>query len=158
MSALSVKRGRRYRPATRDEVLEAAGAYLVEEKRGEKIQTVDAGVLIARHLAAGRAYETFGVIYLDTRHQLIAAEPMFRGTIDGASVHPREVVRRALELNAAAVIAFHNHPSGDPSPSHADRKITQKLQQALALLEIRLLDHVIVTNASYVSLAERGLV
>src|SRR5690606_23300566 len=130
MSPLAVKHGRRYRPATRDEVLEAAAAYLVEEHRGEAITTVEAGVLIARHLVAGRDYESFGAAFLTTRHTLIAAEVLFRGTIDGATVYPREVVRRSLQLGAAAVIVFHNHPSGDPTPSEADKRLTRKLRDA----------------------------
>jgi len=155
VSALRVKHGRRYRPATRDEVLEAAATYLVEERRGQRIVTVQAGVLIARHLVAGRDYESFGAAFLTTRHTLITAEVLFRGTVDGATVYPREVVKRALQLGAAAVIVFHNHPSGDPTPSEADRKITKKLREALRLVDVRLLDHVVVTNASHVSFAER---
>src|SRR5690606_34758826 len=145
MNALTIKHGRRYRPATRDEVLEAAASYLVEERRGEPITTVEAGVLIGRHLCAGREHEVFASIWLDTRHRLIAAEPQFRGTIDGTSVYAREVVKRALQINAAAVIFAHNHPSGVAEPSEADRSMTRKLQQALALIDVRVLDHVIVT-------------
>ena len=146
MSALSIKQGRRYRPATRDEVLEAAATYLVEERRGEIINSVEAGVLIARHLAAGREHEIFAAIWLDTRHRLIAAEPMFRGTIDAAAVYPREVVKRALQLPAAAVIFAHNHPSGNPEPSESDRRITETLRKALAVVDVRMLDHLVVTK------------
>ena len=103
-------------------------------------------------------HEVFACVFLDTRHHVIAFEELFRGTVDGASVHPREVVKRALAHNAAAVILAHNHPSGIPEPSEADRSITRKLQNALALVEIRVLDHLIVGGAAVVSLAERGLV
>jgi DNA repair protein RadC len=105
---------------------------------------------------AERPYEVFGVIFADNRHRVITLEEMFRGTIDGASVHPREVVKRALQLNAASVILFHNHPSGNPEPSEADKRITARLKEALALIEIRVLDHVIVGGMETFSFAERG--
>lgn len=100
--------------------------------------------------------EVFSVIFLDNRHRMIAFDNMFYGTIDGASVHPREVVKRALQHNAAAVIFSHNHPSGVSEPSHADTRITQRLTDALALVDVRVLDHVIVGQDTY-SFAEHGL-
>ena len=103
-------------------------------------------------------HEVFCCLFLDTRHRLIRYEELFRGTIDGATVYPREVVKRALVHNASAVILGHNHPSGVSEPSEADRSITLKLAKALALVEIRLLDHVVVSRGGHVSLAERGLV
>lgn len=103
-------------------------------------------------------YEVFACLFLDNRHRVIAGEEMFRGTIDGASVHPREVVRRALVHNAAAVILAHNHPSGVAEPSAADVAITRRLRDALALVDVRVLDHLIVGESTPVSLAERGLV
>jgi DNA repair protein RadC len=102
-------------------------------------------------------YEVFCCFYLDNRNRLIHFEELFRGTIDGTSVHPREVVRRALEQNAAAMILAHNHPSGVAEPSHADELITRRLRDALALVEVRLLDHLVVGDGECVSLAERGL-
>ncbi len=104
-----------------------------------------------------RPYEVFCCLHLNTRHQLIAFEELFRGTIDGASVHPREVVKSALARNAAAVILAHNHPSGVAEPSHADELITQRLRDALALVDVRVLDHVIVGDGRCMSFAERGL-
>ena len=104
-----------------------------------------------------RPYEVFCCLHIDTRHRLIAYEELFRGTIDGASVHPREVVRQALAHNAAAVILAHNHPSGVAEPSQADELITRRLRDALALVEIRVLDHLIVGGAGCMSFAERGL-
>ena len=104
----------------------------------------------------GRRNEVFGIIYLDTRHRLIKIEELFNGTVDGAAVYPRVVLQQALEKNAAAVILFHNHPSGVAEPSEADRGITQKLGRALALIDVRLLDHLVVTDGAFVSLAERG--
>jgi len=102
-------------------------------------------------------YEVFCCLYLDNRNRLIGIEELFRGTIDGASVHPREVVRQAISNNAAAVILAHNHPSGVAEPSHADETITRRLQDALGLVDIRLLDHVVTGDGSAVSFAERGL-
>lgn len=102
--------------------------------------------------------ETFCCLFLDNRHRLIQFERLFEGTIDGASVHPREVVKRALHHNAAAVIAAHNHPSGVAEPSHADRAITVRLRDALALVDIRVLDHMVVGSHEVVSMAERGLI
>ena len=105
-----------------------------------------------------RPYEVFCVLFLDNRHRLIAFDEMFRGTIDGASVHPREVVRQALQRNAAAVILAHNHPSGVAEPSQADELITLRLRDALGLVDIRVLDHLIVGDTRVVSLAERGVI
>lgn len=101
--------------------------------------------------------EVFAALFLDNRHRVIAYEELFHGTIDGASVHPREVVRRALALNAAALIVAHNHPSGVAEPSRADQQITEQLKRALALVEIRLLDHLVVGDGEVRSLAEEGL-
>lgn len=106
---------------------------------------------------SGYAHEVFGVLFLDNRHRVIAFEELFRGTINGASVYPREVVRRSLELNAAALIVAHNHPSGSAEPSSADLALTRRLSDALRLVDIRLLDHVVVGQGQAVSLADRGL-
>ncbi|MEL7537995.1 MAG: DNA repair protein RadC [Pseudomonadota bacterium] len=103
-----------------------------------------------------KPYEVFCCLYLDNRHRVIRFEELFRGTIDGASVYPREVVRAALAVNAAAVILAHNHPSGVAEPSTADELLTKRLIRALALIDIRLLDHMIVGERGCVSLAERG--
>ena len=102
-------------------------------------------------------HEVFCCIYLDNRHRLIHFAELFRGTIDGASVHPREIVKQALQQNCAAVIVAHNHPSGIAEPSRADELITLKIKEALALVDIRLLDHIVVGDGVAVSLAERGL-
>jgi len=100
--------------------------------------------------------EKFGVIFLDAQHRCIDFEILFHGTIDGAAVYPREVVKAALKHNAAALIFTHNHPSGFAEPSHADRQITKTLVQACSLLDIRVLDHVIVGASDVVCFAERG--
>jgi DNA repair protein RadC len=102
-------------------------------------------------------HEVFCCLHLDNRHRLIAFEELFRGTIDGASVHPREVVKQALARNAAALILAHNHPSGIAEPSQADELITRRLREALALVDIRVLDHLIVADTGCLSFAERGL-
>lgn len=102
-------------------------------------------------------HEEFHVLFLDNQHVLIEAQSMFRGTVDGCSVYPREVAKEALRLNAAAVIFAHNHPSGISEPSQADRSITSKLKDALALFDIRVLDHFIVGSTVY-SFAEHGLI
>ncbi len=102
-------------------------------------------------------HETFGVMFLDTQHRLVAFETLFRGTLTHTAVHPREVVKRALALNAGAVVLAHNHPSGVAEPSRADELITQSLRQALQLVDVKVLDHVVVGRGGTVSFAERGL-
>lgn len=104
-----------------------------------------------------RPFEVFCCLHLDSRHRLIAFEEMFRGTINGASVHPREVVREALVRNSAAVIFAHNHPSGVAEPSQADELITRRLKDALALVDVKVVDHLIVGDGSCYSFAEHGL-
>ena len=100
--------------------------------------------------------EVFACLYLDTRHRVISYDEMFYGTINMASVHPREIVQRSLKHNASAVILAHNHPSGIAEPSHADRELTRQLQKSLALIEVRVLDHIVVGDGATVSFAERG--
>ena len=106
---------------------------------------------------AGLEREVFACLFLDTRHRVLACEDLFFGTVSSASVHPREVVKRALELNAAAVILAHTHPSGVAEPSQADKALTRRLKDALDLIEVRVLDHVVVGGAQAVSFSERGL-
>ena len=103
------------------------------------------------------AYEVFAIVYLDNRNRVVGFEELFRGTIDGASVYPREVVKHALARNAAAVILAHNHPSGIAEPSQADELITRRLKDALGLVDIRVLDHLVIGDAVCESFAERGL-
>jgi len=105
-----------------------------------------------------RDSEVFVALWLDTRHRVLRFEELFQGTIDGAVVHPREVVRKALLHNAAAVIFAHGHPSGNPEPSSADIKLTHQLRQALDLVDVRLLDHIVVGGEKVVSLSRRGLI
>ena len=105
---------------------------------------------------AGLEHEAFGVLWLDAQHRVMSCEELFTGTLTQTSVYPREVVKRALQVNAAAVILYHNHPSGIPEPSAADEKLTQQLKTACALVDVRVLDHIIVAAGGTVSLAERG--
>ena len=121
------------------------------------IQSPDESKDYVKLQLAERPYEVFACLFLDGHHRVIAFEELFRGTIDGCSVHPREVVKTALAHNAAAVILAHNHPSGNAEPSQADRRITDRLRDALALVDVRVLDHLVV-GKEVVSFAERGLV
>ena len=100
----------------------------------------------------------FYVLCLDTRHRVLHGEVLFTGTIDSAEVHPREVVKEALRLNAAALVISHNHPSGNPEPSAADRVLTKRLREALSMVDVRVLDHIIVGGTKTTSFAERGLI
>lgn len=111
-----------------------------------------------RMTLTGRDYEVFMVLFLDAQHRVIAAEEMFRGTLTQTSVYPREVVKRSLFNNAAALIFAHNHPSGVAEPSHADELLTQSLKQALALVDVRVLDHFVIAGSGLASFAERGLI
>jgi DNA repair protein RadC len=110
-----------------------------------------------RHRLGSRPREVFGALFLDAQHRLIAFREIFLGTLDCATVHPREVLRETLALNAAAVILVHNHPSGVAEPSVSDIKITERLRQVLQLIDVRVLDHVVVTTSDAISMAERGL-
>ena len=127
-------------------------------ERGEVLSDPQAAGRYFAQRLRGLPHEVFAALFLDTRHRVIAFEELFQGTLDGAEVHPREVVRRALGHNAAAVIVAHNHPSGNPEPSAADRAVTARLKQALALVDLRLLDHFVIADGPPVSLAARGWV
>lgn len=159
-SPLYVKgRARRYKVANADEILEAARVVVGERmQRGASFSDPMKAREFFRDKLAGQQREMFAAAYLDTRHRLLEYRELFHGTIDGAEVHPREVAREAIRSNAAAVIVGHNHPSGSPEPSAADRAVTARLKQALSLVEVRLLDHVVVGGLQTISLAERGWV
>lgn len=156
---LMVKSGARYRRANKSEVCEVATRYLADEAVRNRVSIASpAAAKSFLQMQAGLEAEQFGIVYADTRHRVIAVEILFRGTIDGASVHPRIVVKRALELNSAVCLCFHNHPSGVAEPSTPDELITRRLKEALSLVDIRLLDHLILAgNGAAVSLAERGM-
>lgn len=149
---------RRYRPATAEQILTAARQVIDQKmQRGSSLESPANVREYLRTKLAGYDYEVFSLLTLDNRHRLIEYIELFRGTIDGASVHPREVVRETLRVNAAAVIFAHNHPSGNPEPSQADELITSRLKDALALIDVRTLDHIIVGGDKTTSFAERGL-
>lgn len=139
--------------------LELGNRWLAADlERGEALtDPASAGRYFTRRLR-GQPHEVFAALFLDTRHRALAFEELFRGTVDGAEVHAREVVRRALVHNAAAVIIGHNHPSGNPEPSAADRAVTVRLKQALSLVDVRLLDHLVIGDGLPASLAARGWV
>ncbi len=139
-------------------VMELARRAVAQELRSRP--TFDSPAAVRQYLLmqlSQRRHEVFAVLFLDVKHQLIALEEMFRGTLAQSSVYPREVVVRALDHNAAAVILAHNHPSGVAEPSRADEYVTGALKSALALVDVRVLDHIVVGHGQTVSLAERGL-
>lgn len=138
-------------------VLELGRRYLQQKIQRDTVFTDPAIVQdFLRHTLCKESREIFLVLYLDSQHRLIHSEPLFAGTIDASPVYPRIVVQQALKHNAAAVILAHNHPSGVAEPSRADRNITERLQQALTLVDIRILDHFVVAEEAVVSFAERG--
>ena len=132
--------------------------YAEEMQAGPPLANPRATREFLRSQLRDRDHEVFCCLFLDNRHRVIAFDEVFRGTIDGASVHPRDVVKLALARNAAAVILAHNHPSGIAEPSQADEMITGRLRDALALVDIRVLDHIVVGDGACVSFAERGLI
>ncbi|MDP2027285.1 DNA repair protein RadC [Sulfuriferula sp.] len=139
-------------------VLEMARRALAEEMRqGDALASPAAVRDYLRLALAGKTYEVFCVVFLDTQHRVLAVEELFRGTLTQTSVYPREVVKRALAHNAAALILAHNHPSGLAEPSRADETLTQALKSALALVDVNIIDHFIVGNGCAMSFAERGL-
>jgi DNA repair protein RadC len=159
-AALKVERGLGDARATRlHAALELGRRYLAADiDRPDALADPAACATFLRASLRGYTYEVFAGLFLDNRHRPIAFEELFRGSIHGASVYPREVVRRCLAHNAAAVIFAHNHPSGVAEPSQADREITLQLKQALDLIEVRVLDHFIVGGNTVTSLAQRGLI
>ncbi len=137
--------------------MELVRRYLGEcLQRGETLRSPEQTKLLLTSLLRERSREAFYVLYLDNQNRMIAHELLFEGTIDSASVHPREVVARSLDMAAAAVMIAHNHPSGVAEPSQADRRITRRLSDALQLVDVRLLDHFVVGDGEVVSFAERG--
>ena len=148
-------------PAKRAEivaVLELARRALTAQLKQQTLFDSPEAVRDYLQLQLGsRPYEIFAVLFLDSQHRLIVLEELFRGTLTQTSVYPREVVVRALALNAASVVLAHNHPSGTAQPSRADEALTQTLKAALGLVDVRVLDHFVVTSTEAVSMAERGL-
>jgi len=140
-------------------VLEMARRHFHEIlQRGDALTSPDITRAYLSAQLRGYSFEVFACLFLDNQHRVIKLDELFRGSIDGASVYPREVARQALQHNAAAVIFAHNHPSGIAEPSQADKHITEKLKQALALFDIRVLDHFIIGDGKPFSFAEHGLI
>ncbi len=159
INTLFTREGDAFRQATGEEILAAAHQHVAARmRRGATLSSPKAVKEYLMIRFGTRDYETFSVIHLDNRHRVVECQELFRGTIDGASVHPREVVKEALQRNAAACILLHNHPSGVAEPSQADELITRRLKEALALVDIRVLDHLIVAGQEVISLAERGVI
>ncbi len=148
-------------PAKRAEivaVLELARRALAEELKEKTVFSTPQAIRDYLQLQLGsRPYEVFAVLFLDAQHRLIAFEELFRGTLAQTSVYPRQVVVRALALNAASVVLAHNHPSGSAQPSRADETITKTLKAALGLIDVQVLDHFVVTSSQATSMAEMGL-
>ena len=156
-----MKRSKGLEPAKRAEiatVMELARRSLAEQvAAGPVFDAPDRVKDFLRMHLAHLPHEVFAVLFVDSQHRLLKFEEMFRGTLTQTSVYPREVVRRALELHAGAVILAHNHPSGVAEPSRADEFLTQTLKSALQLVDVRVLDHLVVARSGVVSFAERGL-
>ena len=159
MAMLYVREASGYREARAEDVI-ACAQNLIARRYRAGTPVIDAPERTREYLKlhlGGLDHEVFGCLYLDNRHRLIAAVDLFRGTIDGASVHPREVVKGALLHGAAACVLFHNHPSGISDPSSADELLTRRLREALALIDVRVLDHLLVGQDIY-SFSEHGLI
>jgi DNA repair protein RadC len=147
----------RYKFHTEEEVLECARMIVQSRLQGDSLRSPESFRDFYRDRLAGLGHEEFQCTFLDAQHRLLAHELLFRGTLSQTSVYPREVVKRALAVNAAAVVFVHNHPSGTAEPSRADELLTQALKQALALVDVRVLDHFVVGGSMVISFAERGL-
>ena len=148
-----------YRPADVGEVLRAAQRALASQVRGSDVLSSPATVKDFLRARLGvLPHEVFAVVHLDAQHRVLDYVEMFRGTVTQTSVYPREVAKDALARNSSALLLVHNHPSGSPEPSRADELLTQNLKQALSLVDVRVLDHLIVAGADILSMAERGLV
>jgi DNA repair protein RadC len=171
-----MNRNRKHEKRRRNDRFADVEASTLSDAERESLMALAMSILAARHdrgqpiraPADTEAYlrlrladlpnERFGCLYLDNRHRVLDLRELFHGTIDGTSVYPRVVVQQALEVNAAAVILFHNHPSGVAEPSQADERITRRLKAALELIDVRVLDHLIVAGGACVSMASRGLI
>lgn len=150
-----------YRPMSDDDDVIARALIILAGRMKQPVQTFTCPGDVKTYCQlkiGGLPHEVFMVLFLDVQNRVLAVEEMFRGTLTQTSVYPREVVIRALHHNAAAVVLAHNHPSGSVNPSRADETLTQTLRSALALVDVRILDHVIVSPTDTLSMAERGLI
>ena len=143
---------------TADEIIDMA--LILAQKRLEKGQSLTSPQVVSRYLQTylfDRDYEVFGIVFVDAQHQIISTEELFKGTLDACVVYPREIAKRPLQLNAKAAVLFHNHPSGDPKPSSADKSITNRIKSALDILDVNVLDHIIVGIDGTYSFAEHAI-
>lgn len=142
-----------------EEIVSMASAILMDDLMSREMLTspMDAAKFLQVQMA-GEEDEVFSVLYLDSKHRVLAYERLFNGTVDAAAVYPRVVVKRSLKWNAAAIILSHNHPSGVVEPSEADRAITSRITNAMALIDVKVLDHIVVGAEGWCSMAERGWV
>jgi len=146
------------REISEQDILNAAREIISRKfRRGATLSSPQSSIEFLTHRIALLEHEVFGIIVTDHRHRILASEDLFTGTIDGASVYPREVVKHVLRLNGSACLFYHCHPSGVANPSAADRHITQRLKDALALVDVRVLDHIIIAGAEHYSFAQAGL-
>jgi len=146
-----------YREASFDEILHSARAGMRRRfKRGTAIEGPTSAIEFLRLEIGHLDHEVFAVLHLDQRHRVIAFDPMFRGCLTGASVHPGEVCKEALRRGSAAVVLSHCHPSGNTTPSHADRSITRRLREALDLVDVRVIDHIIISADDHYSFASNS--
>ena len=146
-------------PVTENDIFSMA--RLLAKKRlaeGKAINCPSDSYVYLQALMGKYEREVFGSLFLDTQHRIIKFEELFHGSLNATNIHPREVVKRALVLNAGAVILVHNHPSGDPEPSEADKKITLQLRETLNFIDVRVLDHIVIGAKECVSMTERGLI
>jgi len=153
---LFIKCGSRYKPASKSLITEAAASYAETDISSEKFTDYSKAINYLRPIMGKLEYESFGVLFLDSQHKIIEFKTLFRGTIDQASVYPREIVKHALNVNSAAVILTHNHPSGDSTPSSADRQITMTIKDALNFVDVRTLDHIIFGDPTITAFSELG--
>ncbi len=148
---------RTVRAVTEGELIAHAASLLESRLRGDTLSSPQSSGEFLRLKLAQEEREVFACLFLDARHRVIDLRVLFKGTIDSATVHPREVVKAALQLNAAAAILTHNHPSGHPEPSEADKHLTIRIKEALSLIDVRVLDHIVVGTEGWCSFADRGL-
>jgi DNA repair protein RadC len=155
---LYIRDGETFSEAQPQDIIDRAATLIAQRFRtgAPVLDSPDRTRQYLRHQIGALPYEVFGLLLLDNRHRLIRSEILFRGTIDGAAVHPREVVRVVFDANAAAVIMYHNHPSGIAEPSQADELLTRRLREALQLIDVRVLDHLIIGDTAEYSFAETG--
>ncbi len=150
-----------FEQASHEAAILKEAAEILKRRMMRKTDSIESPTVITDYLTAHIAHlghETFGIVMLDNSNRIIDTVELFRGTINAASVYPREIVKEALSFNAAAVFLYHNHPAGDSRPSEEDQRVTDRIKQALELLDIRVLDHFIIAGTSVISFASLGLI